>query len=181
VLNIADVGHALVLASLLASVDGACIVESDGQVASIESHLAATDTANELLLPEHGTRHTSAKRFSFDAPETVAIVVSQDGPVTVFSDGMSVLRLEEVGSYRSAIVSRNPAKADAIHSEYGESVCTRCGKRFLVETTRFEGWDDLEIVSCPVCCHPGLVEARAVHVNVMPVKPWIDGDASSGS
>jgi DNA integrity scanning protein DisA with diadenylate cyclase activity len=32
-------------------------------------------------------RHRSAARYTFDHPESVAIVVSEDGPVTVFHRG----------------------------------------------------------------------------------------------
>ena len=34
-----------------------------------------------------GTRHTSARRYSFDDPSATVIVVSEDGPVTVLRHG----------------------------------------------------------------------------------------------
>ena len=34
-----------------------------------------------------GTRHTSARRYSFDDPKATVIVVSEDGPVTVVRGG----------------------------------------------------------------------------------------------
>ena len=39
-----------------------------------------------------GMRHTSGRRYSRDDPEAVVIVVSEDGPVTIFRDGDVVAR-----------------------------------------------------------------------------------------
>jgi hypothetical protein len=40
-----------------------------------------------------GTRHTSAARHTYDCPDVLAFVVSIDGPVTVFSDGLRIAQL----------------------------------------------------------------------------------------
>ena len=39
-----------------------------------------------------GMRHTSARRYSRDDPQAVVVVVSEDGPVTIFRDGDVVAR-----------------------------------------------------------------------------------------
>ncbi|MBI5088504.1 MAG: DNA integrity scanning protein DisA nucleotide-binding domain protein [Actinobacteria bacterium] len=45
-----------------------------------------------------GTRHASARRFSFDEPDTVVFVVSEDGPLTVYSSGEPIARLDNLCS-----------------------------------------------------------------------------------
>jgi hypothetical protein len=35
-------------------------------------------------------RHRSAQRFSFDHPTTTVAVVSDNGPVTIFRDGVAI-------------------------------------------------------------------------------------------
>ena len=35
-----------------------------------------------------GTRHTSARRYSYDDPQATVIVVSEDGPVSVLRNGV---------------------------------------------------------------------------------------------
>lgn len=77
------------LRQLLAQIDGATIVDHRGNVLETGVHLIGSERSAELIgtRPGRGTRHGSARRFSFDEPRTVVFVVSEDGPVTVFSDG----------------------------------------------------------------------------------------------
>ena len=43
---------------------------------------------SELAVPQKGgMRHRSAARFTWDHHHTIAFVVSEDGPVTVFREG----------------------------------------------------------------------------------------------
>ncbi len=178
-LNVTDPSHPEMLASVLAAMDGAAIVEADGTVSLVGAHLAVSDRSTDLLSPEHGTRHTSAKRFSFDVPCAIAFVVSQDGPVTVFSDGISILQLARTGSYRSSIVAHNPQKAEAVSTRLCETRCSRCEKSLLCEVTTFEEWNELESVPCPVCGEKEIASFQGVDVRVLPIKPWRQGRHSS--
>jgi DNA integrity scanning protein DisA with diadenylate cyclase activity len=168
-----------VLTTLLQRLDGACLVDRAGRVMKVGVHLNPSARAQELVQAEEGTRHTSAKRFSFDEPRTVAFTVSQDGPVTVYSDGMSVLDLRSVGTYGSSLAQMVPDKAEDITTFTIDRVCSRCGKRFRVEVTSIVGWNEREETGCPVCGHPSLASARsAFSVEALhPVKPW-DEDGS---
>jgi DNA integrity scanning protein DisA with diadenylate cyclase activity len=40
-----------------------------------------------IVPPTGGARHTSARRFTFDVPGVLAVVVSESGRVTVFYGG----------------------------------------------------------------------------------------------
>lgn len=79
--------HLPALFSALVQTDGATIVEADGRCRTFRVTLHASPEAVEALPARGGTRHDSARRFTYDHPETVAIVVSADGPVTVYARG----------------------------------------------------------------------------------------------
>ena len=80
-------------AHLLAQFDGATFVCHDGTIDSTGIHLRPSDRAHQLIPEFRGTRHTSARRASYDMADALIVTVSADGPVTVFSDGLSLFDL----------------------------------------------------------------------------------------
>lgn len=86
--------HLDALAARLAQLDGACVVEPDGTLSLTEVHLPFSNRAEQEITPDGGTRHTSAKRFSYDESGALVFVVSEDGPVTVYKNGQDVLRMQ---------------------------------------------------------------------------------------
>ena len=46
-----------------------------------------SDEAEAAVHDPRGMRHRSARRFSFDHPDVPVVVVSEDGPVTVYRSG----------------------------------------------------------------------------------------------
>lgn len=74
-------------AHLLAQFDGATVVDRAGSFLTTGVHLTASRHAQDIIPPRPGTRHTSARRASFDYADTLVVTVSADGPVSVFSDG----------------------------------------------------------------------------------------------
>src|SRR4051812_29319969 len=83
------------LRALLRRHDGAVFVSPSGQILSLGHHLKYSEKATQIILQAGATRHTSAKRFSYDEPRVVIVTVSEDGPVSIFSDGMKVTELGE--------------------------------------------------------------------------------------
>ena len=57
-----------------------------GRVLNYWAMLDPSAEAKKLVAEMGGTRHTSAKRYSYDEPGSIVVVVSEDGPVTIFSD-----------------------------------------------------------------------------------------------
>jgi DNA integrity scanning protein DisA with diadenylate cyclase activity len=53
----------------------------------ISVRLVPTSEAEVGVDGFRGMRHTSARRYSYDDPGATVIVVSEDGPVTVFRAG----------------------------------------------------------------------------------------------
>ncbi len=71
----------------LAQVDGAAVFDGDGVLRQLGVRLVPSKAAERTVDPFRGTRHTSARRYSRDDPLALVVVVSDDGPVTVFRDG----------------------------------------------------------------------------------------------
>jgi hypothetical protein len=150
--------HYSALLTALAQTDLATLVDADGTVRHFGVGLNLSARADILISDPRGMRHRSARRFTFDHPETVAFVVSEDGPVTVFSDG-------------AGIVSCDPRLKKKIEdpneTAYTLSTrrCVNCDK-LLVAIRRPPGKPS---GSCPVC---GTTDALEAHKVLKVRKEW---------
>jgi DisA bacterial checkpoint controller nucleotide-binding len=79
--------HYPALFAALMQTDLATIVAADGAVLRLAVGLRASPEAGSSVDHERGMRHRSAARYTFDQPGALAVVVSEDGPVTVFLHG----------------------------------------------------------------------------------------------
>lgn len=161
-----------VLAALLEGTDGATIVSDSGVIERVAVHLSSSAKSREVLPAEAGTRHTSGKRFSFDIPTSVCLVVSQDGPVTVYSDGMPLLHLRALGTYSQSLKKMVPEKGPDIDDHYAEVQCPKCDKRLVIEITVILGWKERESVDCPVCGAADIYSKMCFAMRALPLKPW---------
>ncbi len=75
------------LRHVLTQVDGAALFDADGRLAELGVRLVPSAAAESAIDAIRGTRHTSARRYSHDDADAVVIVVSEEGPVTVFRGG----------------------------------------------------------------------------------------------
>jgi hypothetical protein len=75
------------LRHVLSQIDGAAVFDGSGTVRHLGVRLVPSAEAEMDVEAVRGTRHTSARRYSRDDPSATVIVVSEDGPVTVFRDG----------------------------------------------------------------------------------------------
>jgi hypothetical protein len=82
--------HYPALFAVLMQTDLATLVGPDGMVTRLGVGLRSSTESEEVVLPDGGMRHRSAARYTWDHDHTVAFVVSEDGPVTVFRRGKSV-------------------------------------------------------------------------------------------
>lgn len=76
----------------LAQADGATVFDRAGVLRQMGVRLVPSRAAEQAVRPLGGTRHTSARRYSYDDPDSVLIVVSEDGPVTVLQAGERIGR-----------------------------------------------------------------------------------------
>ena len=72
-LNIRRTVDRHLLTEFLAQTDGATMVLPNGSIANCGVHLTYSDKAKALLPEIGGTRHTSARRFTYDHPESIAV------------------------------------------------------------------------------------------------------------
>ena len=82
--------HYPALFAALMQTDLATIVDSRGIVGHIGVGLYSSAEADAAVDTDRGMRHRSAARYTYDHPQSVAVVVSEDGPVTVFHRGRSL-------------------------------------------------------------------------------------------
>lgn len=86
---------------------------------------------------------------------SIIVTVSDDGPVTIFSDGLSVLELWFYSADREAIGLRKlrgeSAEDIGIGSSSGQALCDKCGKTSNLEVVLVPGWTTDEDAYCPLC------------------------------
>ncbi len=161
-----------VLRHLLTYTDGAAILDVQARAIGVGAQLKYSEASKRLLEPHMGTRHTSAQRFSYDFAQGIIFVVSSDGPVTVFSDGMSVTDLEVRLADEIEIISPEASLVNDAHAFdcSSEIICPHCQKQLKVEeadsgdSTRQE-----KALFCPVCGNL-LYSVRCSNLDVYVVK-----------
>ncbi|MDO3401372.1 DNA integrity scanning protein DisA nucleotide-binding domain protein [Mycolicibacterium neoaurum] len=173
-LNFFDKRDRSAIVALLATVDGACVVARDGALMSYWAMLDPSTTAKELVTEQGGTRHTSAKRYSYDEPGSLVVVVSADGPVSVFSDGARLVRLADAAKDRGREWMTRLALDDAaqIAIQAHRIACQRCDKQIHIDIDTHPAATDTVSVSCPVCATTPL----ATYENVVRSKVWVAKD-----
>jgi hypothetical protein len=82
--------HLAPLRHALSQIDGAAVFDAEGILTRLGVRLVPSAVAEESVDPLGGTRHTSGRRYSHDDPRATVIVVSEDGPVSVFRNGVVV-------------------------------------------------------------------------------------------
>lgn len=157
-LNIDNQADIIVLENIATTNDGAIIISFDGKIIGFNAHLHHTENSKDIIPSESGTRHTSARRFSYDNPNCLALVVSSDGPVTIFSDGAIIHKMEE--EYLSGIplldtyeyiIKNIPEKKDEVSHYRQQTTCLRCKKNYNIESVRLGGWNEHAQAKCYVC------------------------------
>jgi len=94
--------------------DGAAVVEGSGLLLRKGVILNPTAVSQTKVQTEGGTRHNSACRHTYDRPDLVALVVSSDGPVTIFF------------GWRASIFVGPPRSRTALEPQWGRDVGRKC-------------------------------------------------------
>lgn len=171
-LNVFNRSDQVLLKNMLASEDGACMVASDGSLTRYASKLSFTAQAAELVAEHGGTRHTSSKRFSFDNPGALAVVVSADGPITLFCGGSALARIgteDTASSWRVEASKELRARAAPVTQECR---CGRCGVGYSVELVLDEEAGRERVIECVVCGDEVTRWESAVHCQARVQRPW---------
>ena len=100
---------------MLSQVDGAAVFDASGTLRQLGVLLVASPASESEVDPFRGTRHTSARRYSFDDPTAILVVVSEQGPVTVLRAGQIIGRSPVVAGARRAPTLRRSRIALDLH------------------------------------------------------------------
>ena len=146
-LSVLERTHRPALLSALAQLDRAVLVQPTGRLTHLNVGLVPSPAAVTTVPAIRGTRHTSARRFSFDEPRAVVAVVSQDGGVTVFSDGAPIELARTVPTGCSAIDDHQRGSVESV------TQCPGCERAILVEDIGPAAGGS-GTVTCPVCASP---------------------------
>lgn len=92
-LGLAPLRHAL------SQIDGAAVFDATGTLRHLGARLIPSRAAETTIDGYHGMRHTAGRRYSWDDEHATVIVVSEDGPVTVFRNGSLVRRTELTAAF----------------------------------------------------------------------------------
>ncbi len=79
--------HYPALFAVLAQTDLATLVDLDGDIGMLGVGLRSSADSESAIHLDAGMRHRSAARYTWDHDHTVAFVISEDGPVTLFRHG----------------------------------------------------------------------------------------------
>lgn len=85
------------LRHVLSQTDGAALLDASGTLVELGVRLIPSPEAELSIDARGGTRHISARRYSFDDPGAVVVAVSEDGPVTVYRGGEVIGRSRPSG------------------------------------------------------------------------------------
>lgn len=160
------------LRNVLAYEDGACLVDRDGNLRRYASKLNFTEEAVSVVKEHGGSRHTSAKRFSFDHPSALAVVVSADGPITLFCGGTKVTRIDRDTARGSWIDTSSAEVRARVESERESATCGGCGTAHLVELMLDEETGEHGMIACQVCEAPLLERDGVLDSRVRVIRPW---------
>jgi DNA integrity scanning protein DisA with diadenylate cyclase activity len=89
-LSVTTRAHYPAIYSVLSQTDLATLVSVDGSVTRFGVGLRSSEESEAAVRLDAGMRHRSAARYTWDHHHTVAFVVSEDGPVTLFRRGMDI-------------------------------------------------------------------------------------------
>lgn len=156
--------------AILRQHDGAAQFSSSGTLKSIGYQLQYSAKARKLINKTGGTRHTSAQRFSYDERRVIILVVSEDGPVSVFSDGIKVTELTQnnYGELAGMLRKLVPAKKDDVFDECFVAICPKCKKNIEIEVVTILGWKERETANCPICgTELHSANCHAIHTRVV--------------
>ncbi len=145
--------HQQMLKQYITYNDGAVIINRDNKILGGQTHLSYSDHSKTMVEAYSGTRHTSARRFSFDYPQAIIVTVSMDGPVSIFSDGCNIVTLDYTSiqpNQELIEIVREYNDTPATEEEY-ETACSNCGKNYHITLLNFPEWEEKKEVGCDVC------------------------------
>lgn len=153
-LSIMNDGDKILISNLLAQIDGATFFNQDTMLACTKIKLDSKVSTRELIPEYKGTRHTSARRYSYEQPRAIVFTVSEDGPVSVFSDGVELVTISkpsspDIQAHQPGITA--PPKIEEQDINRREKSCHWCLKNLEIKQILEPVQNEKVQVYCPVC------------------------------
>jgi len=161
-ISINDKNNLQTLLSMLSQVDGATVFDEKTNLKFTEIKLSVSSETEQLIKPFKGTRHTSARRFSYEVPNCIIFTVSEDGPVSIFSDGAEIINITPFTGLIAGYERTFGRQMSRLYT------CEKCNKNLKI--TLFIGNDSNEKLEddCPVC-------GRSVgEFNCRQIEVWVE-------
>lgn len=136
---------------LSGQVDGATIISPEGLFQGTGAQLQPSTKSKQTVSEYKGTRHTSARRFSYDFDGSIVVVVSGDAKVSIFSDGASIADLRTVPTRHAAELLRQNDEATPDSVRSFRQLCAGCGKLCVIQGNKLSDEGRTHSIQCPVC------------------------------
>jgi hypothetical protein len=152
-LSFQNESHLRMIFHQLIQTDGATMISHDGKLMSSGFQIRYSAKSRRMIPDFKGTRHTSSIRFSFDAPKTLIITVSEDGPVSIFFNGVNLTDQNYMSTQQMMrkIRINNAEEKLKILTIKQTVTCGNCGKQSLIEGLGFEPKNRVFHPKCPTC------------------------------
>jgi len=152
-LSILNESHARLLCHYLSQIDGAAFLDYKGDLIEAGKHLKYSDRTRKLVPELKGTRHTSSVRYSYEHEDSVVFTISEDGPITIFSNGSNIADLQVDSAFKKARIMNfsHPSPESKISSSSFDVICKYCLKTSRIEKVNVEGLDEKKQVYCTTC------------------------------
>jgi hypothetical protein len=154
-LSFQNESHLRMIFHQLIQTDGATMISYDGLLMSSGFQIRYSAKSKRMIPDFRGTRHTSSIRFSFDSPNTLIITISEDGPVSIFFNGVNLTDLNYISPQQMLrkIRSITPEEKSKILIFRTMFQCNRCDRRSVIDRLDLNGKNKVFYPKCPTCQH----------------------------
>jgi len=150
-LSIMEESHMSMIKHLFGQTDGATYLTSDGRLLNAGIHLKVSDVSRKIIQAFKGTRHTNSIRFSYDLDDAIVVTVSEDGPVTIFFQGVNIADLQMHSVYQQTRDLRVEQNTNLVKVNTFEITCSHCHKPSLVDEITIDGQNRVHSIYCTTC------------------------------
>jgi hypothetical protein len=152
-LSVMNESHLKLIFHLIRQNDGATLFNTDGLLSNSGLQIRYSSNSKKFIPNYKGTRHTSSIRYSYDAKKAVVITVSEDGPVSVFVNGVNLIDQLYESVYQITRKTRAlfPSQKEWIQPFTIENTCKKCSKIHIIDGVTFHDHNRKIKVHCPTC------------------------------
>lgn len=152
-LSFMDESHIKLIFHLLAQTDGATFINQQGVLMSSGVQIRYSSKSKKIIPNYKGTRHTSSIRFSYDVSHAIVITISEDGPVSIFLNGVNLSEMRFTSPFQMvrSLNQEHPEDKGKITTQSHSKRCINCGKKSIIDEIRYEGRNKPTPATCHTC------------------------------